>query len=794
MSKWKIVLSGFFFLCLFVKIPYLFGDEKKIVEYHLRLSEETLNFTGKPVIAMTINSGIPGPTLYFTEGDLARIHVKNEMKVETSIHWHGMLLPPGMDGVPFISFPPIQPGETFDYEFPVRQSGTYWYHSHTMLQEQRGVYGAIVIEPKIKESVYDREHVIVLSDWSDRNPHSILHILKRGSEWFSIQKGTAQSLLGSIRVGKLKDYLKRELLRMPAMDLSDVAYDRFLSNGESVSKLEATAGEKIRLRIVNGSAATFYYLEFAGGPMKIITADGQPVEPVQKQRFLMAIAETYDIEIKLPDDGAYEFRATAHDGSAITSTWIGSGKRHPAPAIAKPNLYSFMGDSSLSRIFALTPGGTMGMANDVVRKGLLDSPGMHGMGGMNPSGDMSGMKMKKKKDGHVSKKNTDMESAPNHKGHEGMKMEKHAADAEVNRAEPQAQEYVGNDYGLRFGFLVNDLAHFQKLTDEGMSEERPGTPYADLRSLQKTSFAPDQTRRDVRLTLDGDMERFIWMINGKTLSSEDVIRIKEGEIVRFIMINRTMMHHPMHLHGHFFRVINKQGDYSPLKHTVDVEPMSTTVIEFNATEKGDWFFHCHILYHMEDGMARVVEYENFSPDAKVEAIRDYFYKSSWFFYGRADVMSHMTEGMLTASNSRYMLSTEWEYGWQNVEGSELEVIPTGSYYVNRFFSVFAGADLIAKLGQKDELEKTLGILGLTYQLPLIIQSRAWVDHEGGARIMLGKHIELTPRFSIFGETEYDTHTQWEGEAGATYMINQNFSLIGKWHSDYGWGGGLRIDF
>lgn len=776
---------------------YAGQGEDSLVEYHLSIAEEKVNITGKSVKAMTINGGIPGPVLHFTEGDLARIHVKNEMDVETSIHWHGLLLPPEMDGVPFISFPPIQPGETFTYEFPIRQSGTYWYHSHTMLQEQRGVYGSIVIEPESNPLNYDQDHVILLSDWTNTDPHKVLRTLKRGSEWFSIQKGTAQSLLGAIRLGMIGDYLKREFLRMPAMDLSDIAYDRFLVNGKPVLKLEAKGGEKVRLRIINGSASTFFYVEFAGGEMTIISADGQDVEPTTKKRFLIGVAETYDVLVTLPADGAYEFRSTSHDGSAFSTVWLGSGEKYAVSKMPAPNLYSFMGDMSPSRIFALTPGGTMGMSSRAVHQGLLDSPGMHGMGETPSHVGMASMDIKNNEKRHSMPMKDKMDSMKGHglhQGHNMPSMDMSMQDVVNTYPKLDKKAYVGNRYGFNFMPFASDVSSSKELAMEGMGEERPGVPYEELRAVEKTSFDARKSRHDIRLTLDGDMERFIWKINGKTLSSKDVIRIKEGEIVRFIMINRTMMHHPMHLHGHFFRVINKQGDYSPLKHTVDVEPMTTTIIEFNANEKGDWFFHCHLLYHMEDGMARVVEYEDFTPSPEVQSIRSELYKSMWYFYGQADGLSNMSSGMLNYANSRYMISTAWEYGWQNIDGSELEVTPTASYYINRFFSVFAGADIIAALGPEDKVENARGIIGFDYRLPLNIESRVWIDSGGGARLTLGKKIKLTPRLSAFGEVEYDTRRLWEGNAGLAYQVNQNVSLIGKWHFDYGWGGGLRVEF
>jgi hypothetical protein len=229
------------------------------VEYDLTIARQEVNFTGRPVKAMTINGRLPGPTLHFTEGDHAVIRVHNQMDVETSIHWHGILLPNAMDGVPFVTYPPIAPGRTFIYDFDLRQSGTYWYHSHTMLQEQRGLFGSLVIVPKDR-GTFDRlrDHVVVLSDWTDEDASSVLHTLKRGSEWYSQRKGTGQSVLGAARLGMLGTYFSRELQRMPPMDLSDVYYDRFLLNGAPQQSLAAKPGEKIRLRVIAGSATTFF--------------------------------------------------------------------------------------------------------------------------------------------------------------------------------------------------------------------------------------------------------------------------------------------------------------------------------------------------------------------------------------------------------------------------------------------------------------------------------------------------------------------------------------------------------
>ena len=766
----------------------------EIVEYELTIRQQEINITGKPAQGMTINGGIPGPTLRFKEGDIARIHVNNKMNVETSIHWHGILVPPDMDGVPYISFPPIAASTTFTYEFPIRQSGTYWYHSHTGMQEQSGVYGSIVIEPRHKHHHTDRDYVILVSDWTDENPHAVLRTLKRGSEWYSLQKGSGQSIFGAARLGMLSDYFKRELQRMPPMDIADVAYDRFLANGKPESSLFALPGETLRLRIIDGSATTYFYLEFAGGPMQIISADGQDVEPVEEKRFLIGVAETYDVLVHLPATGSFEFRATAHDGSGYTSVWIGSGKQHPAPDVPKPNLYHSMGHISLKNIFAPTPAGAMDMSDSKVNAGMFDKPGMMDMGPMN---DMKNMdhgletsKMKMKGMNHQSASDhkphhTDMQMTHPDATKKGMDHESH------DMKMPTPDVRFGKKFGADFGFLAADASSSKNVAIDGMDPRRPWAPYAKLRAVKSTAFAKDKPTRNIRLTLDGDMERYVWFLNNKPLSESDYIQIHEGEIARFIMINRTMMHHPMHLHGHFFRVINGQEDHAPLKHTVDVAPMSTTVIEFDANEVGDWFFHCHLLYHMESGMARMVHYEGFTPAPEVSAIRPKLYKDFWYFWGQADILSNMTEGFLMFSNTRNILSADWKVGWQDVDETEWEGIFTWRRYFNSFLSIFAGADL---MGEEDELDKTRGVIGLNYLLPLNIESRAWIDSDAGARINLDKEFELTPRFKLVGEAEYDTHKLWEGSVGLNYTVHRNASLMVRWHSEYNWGIGAQIRF
>ena len=768
------------------------------VSYELTIAQGKITIAGTTAEGMTINGSIPGPTLRFKEGDTARIHVHNRMSVTTSIHWHGLLVPPDMDGVPFISFPPIQPGTTFTYEFPIRQSGTYWYHSHSNLQEQSGVYGSIVIESQHGNRHADSDHVVLLSDWTTEDPHSVLRSLKRGSEWYALDKGSSQSILGAARVGKLGDYFSRELQRMPAMDIADVAYDYFLANGQPETNIKAIGGKIVRLRIINGSATTYFHIEYAGGPMKIVASDGQEVQPVVQQRFLIGVAETYDVLVETPKNGAYELRATAHDASGYASVWLGSGQRFSAPDVPQPNLYQSMSHGSRASIWALTPHGSIGMPDDQVASGKFDQPGMmdmqdmpmeqeHGMGHGDPATSVS-MDMPSEKE--PARAGHEMANAAMNKTPEMNTMAKTGHGIQ-DIPDTQHQDRKGKKYAKDFRLLAADISSREDLAADGMDPRRPWAPYPGLRALKSTAFETDKPIREIRLTLDGDMERYVWFLNNKALFESDVIRIRAGEVVRFIMINRTMMHHPMHLHGHFFRVINGQGDHAPLKHTVDVAPMSTTVIEFKANEFGDWFFHCHLLYHMKSGMARVIHYDGYQPGPDVAAVRSNLFKESWYAWGEADVLSNMTEGSLTLADTRNIFEAQWEAGWQNVDETDWEGLLTYDRYLNRFSSLFAGVDVI---GEGDETEETRGVLGVHYLLPLNFESMMWVDTDGGARVKLEKEFTLTPRLSLIGEFQYDTHDSWEGKTGLSYLLTKSVSLLGQWHSEFGWGGGLQVRF
>ncbi len=672
----RVFLPFLFFFLFSIPMSSVFAG---IVEYDLDINFKTIDIDGKNSKAMAINNSIPGPTLRFREGDTARIRIKNSMDVETSVHWHGLLLPYRQDGVPYVTNPPIEPGQTDVFEFPIKQSGTYWFHSHTGLQEQRGVYGSIVITPKEGERVFsNQDKVIVLSDWTNENPDEVLRTLKSGNDFYSIKKGTMQNFLGAVKRNAISDMAKRSSMSMPPMDISDVAYDAFLANGKREIEIPAKPGEKVRLRFINSATASYFYLQFAGGPVEIVSTDGKDVKPVKVDRFLMAIAETYDLIVSVPEKGSYEFRATAQDGSGHTSIFIGSGKRILAPNIPKPNLYK------------------MKMS---MRKGMDKKMGMGSMSAMN---------------------------------------------------------------------------------------QRPLSPYKKLRSISKSSLPRANPKREIVLSLTGDMERYVWSMNGETLSADNMIRIRHGENVRFVLINKTMMHHPMHLHGHFFRVINGQGDYSPLKHTVDVPPLATQIIEFEANEYNDWFFHCHILYHAKSGMARVVSYEDKELDLDLKKIRHNLYKDSWYGNSIGTAQSHMTDGTAVLSNTKNIFSAAWQVGWQQVEKTDFDMELAYDRYFNRFLNLYAGVNLV------NEYER--GIFGIRYLLPFNIESTFRLDSEGELRIELGQKLQLTDRIMVLGNAEYDTETREEWLLGGKYILSKNISMIGQYHSDFGAGAGLEFRY
>src|SRR5690554_4501401 len=619
-------------------------DNLPLREYTLVIKEEMVNKTGKSDKGMTVNGSIPGPTLEFTEGEYAVIYVKNEMKVETSIHWHGLLLPNFMDGVPYLTTPPIKPGTTFKYEFPIRQSGTYWYHSHTMLQEQSGVFGSLLIHPKEKTLDYDHDLVLMLSDWTNENPHSVLRNLKRGNEWYQMKKGTATPLNKVIARGAFGAQLDFWRQRMGGADIADVYYPAFLINGEeSVTYPNFNPGEKVRLRIINGSASSQFWMTFGGNPPLLVSADGLDVVPVEHSKTFIATAETYDFIIAIPQNGKIELRAMAQDGSGNTTAYFGKGEVFSAEIIPKPDKIKMMQEMAKMDMKMGAHAIKFQPKKDE-RFEMKDEYGMQ-MGAMNMEEGTMDMQMPKdaamdeKVDNSKMNHSNPEKKTDSTKTMKGMEMDHSKMDhSKMEMTSDSSSKTEEMDHSNMEG--MNPPAG-----RAGMFSEYN---YDYLKSPEKTSYDKNLPVKEILLNLTGNMQRYIWSMNGVPLSEADNIKIKNGEVTRMTFNNLTMMHHPMHLHGHFFRVINKNGEYSPLKHTVNVPPMEQVTIEFSGNdgdENGDWFFHCHILYHMMSGMARVVSYET-PRDPRMEPypVKKLIKEADEFYtWSTLDAASHMAE-------------------------------------------------------------------------------------------------------------------------------------------------------
>ncbi len=670
------------------------AEPPRTVEYTLTIAREKIAAAPRKRLGIAINGTIPGPTLYFREGDHVRVSVVNQLDDDdASIHWHGLLLPNAMDGVPYLTTKSLEPHAEHVFEFDLRQSGTYWYHSHTGLQEQEGVYGAIVIEPREGRGALHaqlgvaREVVAVLSDWTDEPPREVMRTLMRGSDWYSIKKGNAQTLLDAWKRGKLGEYFAREKRRMPAMDISDVAYDQFLVNGLPEARApEAAAGERVLVRVVNASASTYFHLTQAGGPVTIVSADGQRVQPVDVRRLLIGIAETYDIVVSMPASGqAVELRATAHDGTSHTALVLGRN------------------------------------------------------------------------------------------------------DAQVLRAlDPPPPERYGMDEMLRAG--LSSASETKALATA--TEERPFAPYALLRTREPSSIAliaKTSVARAITMRLTGDMERYLWSIDGKTLAEAPPVRISSGEVVRIEFINDTMMHHPMHLHGHFFRVVTAAGEFSPVKHTVDVPPMGRRTIEFVADEEpGDWFLHCHILYHMDAGMARVLSYLELGADH--QPVLDPAIIAPSYLFLDAAFLSNMTQGHAMLMTGRNDFFARWHSGYGNGGNDEMREVDLGmSHYYNPNLSALAGYRFTTEERAEDRL-----FAGARYRLPYLVYATATADSEAGLRFELEKSLRLSARWSLVGRVEYDTNTYTDLRIGTTWTLSKALAAIAQYDSDHGLGVGVTV--
>jgi len=547
-------------------------------DFDLSLGETLVNFTGAPRIAHTVNGALPAPILRWKEGDTVTLRVANRLSEDqASIHWHGILLPANMDGVPGLSFNGIGPGETYVYRFNVKQGGTYWYHSHSAFQEQLGLYGALIIDSREPEPFqYDREHVVLLSDWTDENPERLFAKLKKRSDYYNFHKRTIGDLFRDIREHGLGNTLAERAawgeMRMTPTDLADVSgYTyTYLMNGTAPAGNWTglfRSGERVRLRFINGSSMTYFDVRIPGMKMTVVAVDGQNIHPVTVDEFRIAVAETLDAIVEPSGGEAFTIFAQSMDrtGYARGTLAVRDGLAAPVP---EPDPRALLTMSDM---------GHGGMGHDLSATGAAGAPAA------------------KPDDPHAGHGTPVRKPQPPdpHAGHDMSGME--------TLAHPASEE--GNPL-----VDMQTMVPMSRLDDPGIGLRGNGRrvlTYADLRSLFDD---PDgrEPARTIELHLTGHMERFAWSFDGVKFSSADPIRLTYGERLRIVLVNDTMMTHPIHLHGMWSDLENDEGQFQVRKHTVDMPPGTKRSYRVRADALGRWAYHCHLLYHMEAGMFREV--------------------------------------------------------------------------------------------------------------------------------------------------------------------------------------------
>jgi len=732
----------------------------RTVRYDLYIADTIVTFGKKAKRGIAVNGQIPMPTLTFTEGDTAEIYVHNNLNEETSLHWHGLFLPNQYDGVPNLTQMPINPHTTHLYKFPIIQHGTHWYHSHTKLQEQIGMYGMFIMN---KRKEWDIPTVpVLLSEWIDMNPKEVHRSLHAATDWFAVQKGSTQSYTEAIRQGHFKTRLSNEWKRMNAMDLTDVYYDNFLLNGKNSSEQpQFKAGDKVRLRIANGGASDYFWLSYAGGKITVVATDGSDVEPVEVDRLIIAVSETYDVVVTIPENKSYEFLVTPEDRTKYASLWLGSGEKVAATKMKRPKYFA-----------------GMKMMNDMMdMKGNMIE--MEGMKMQNQVMDMNTVMYPEITGDENPEKEKAKANMPEHSNH-NMQMPNNNSMQGMNMA-PESSDIVSLNYTM-------------------------------LKAPEKTTL-PTGPWKELKFDLTGNMNRYVWTLDNKTVSESDKILIRKGENVRIVLYNNSMMRHPMHLHGHDFRLLNGQGEYAPLKNIIDIMPMERDTLEFNANVYGDWFFHCHILYHMMSGMGRVFTYENQPanpeiPNQKLAQRKLFADDREFHLMGRVGIESNGSDGEAMLANTRWKASTLWHLGYHDMHGYESETM-IGRYlgrmqwwypYVGFDYhykveggpkNIFGGEEknLFGQTSNKNN-RRTV-VAGIAYTLPMLFVADARIDGDGKFRFQFSREdVPVTKRlrFSMM------INTDKEYMLGLRYIATKYFSVSSHYDSDMGLGAGITITY
>jgi FtsP/CotA-like multicopper oxidase with cupredoxin domain len=607
------------------------------------------------------------------------------------------------------------------------------------------MYGSMILnkrqdDPTFRKGIDDLPTIpVVISEWTDYNPNNIHRMLHNATDWFAIKKGTTQSYAEAIKEGHFTTKVKNEFMRMLAMDVSDVYYDKFLLNGSQESQLsQFKAGDKVRLRISNGGASTYFWLNYGGGKFQVVANDGNDVEPVEVDRLIIAVSETYDVVLTVPEKNkSFAFQATSEDRINRALMYVGEGEKQTMVPV--PRLKYFEG---------------MKMMNSMMK--------------MNGDLDDMGMQMS------LNQMDMNVVMYPEITG-----------PSNAQKKEDKENQYNSN--------ALSDIVTLN---------------YSMLKSPHNTSLPKEAPTKVIKFELSGNMNRYVWSMDNKVVSESDKILIKKGENVKMIIYNGSMMRHPMHLHGHDFRVLNGQGDNAPLKNIIDIMPMETDTLEFNANMEGDWFFHCHILYHMMSGMGRIFSYENQAtnpliPNPKLAQRKLFGEDRKFHAMAENDFASNGNDGMAMMQNTRWSIGSEWRLGYNNMHGYESET-HIGRYIGKmQWLMPFIGFDwryrkmemgeseknLFGQINTKDERRQIS--IGVAYVLPMLITFQTEVYQDGNLRLQLMREdIPLSKRL----RGEFMVNTDKEFMFGARYIFNKNMGLRTHYDSDMGYGIGLYLNY